>query len=216
MKTLTTIMEIAVACALHAPGLLAAVTADEYGLRQAAAVKRAIEQRHQLPVKEKDIRRDTSALDISKVFTERKYGLTYANESRVRPGLYRVRYMEWDTESKAHAEEVRVCLVLGEGGFETALAGLYELMGATTAPITPGLWDVLKDGPGDVCFVTSQRGKPGDQPAAVRTMIWFCRDNIAVRLQCSGGTDLLPIARALDQAIQACKEKPAEQSKPQG
>lgn len=183
------------------------IASDQIGLLRAAEVRSAIEQIRPLSNISGGTLRDAAALDLNKAFQDRKYALGHVDDRAIRPGLYRVRYMEWEAEGRSHEEEIRVNLVLGEGEAETAMAGLYEVMGNTSMVISPDLWRVLDNGPGDLCFVNPRLIKGEGITVRVEKAVWFHRDNLAVGLYCSGDKDLLPIARAVDQAILSCRPK---------
>ena len=171
-------------------------------------VKEALEQKHLLTNAVSYALHDPATLDLKTLFEKRKYQLGIVQDILTRPGKFMARSMEWNTEKKSHAEQIRLVIVYGENNPVDAQEGLFEIMGAgTTMMITPSTFEVLKDGPGDICFIMAVNLKGGQNNPVVSRKIWFSRDNIAVELSNSGDMDLLPIAKAIDQAVRSCLKK---------
>jgi hypothetical protein len=172
-------------------------------------VKEAIEKNNRLPEPVANIVRDDSALDLKKPFGERKYRMTYSWVGKFQKGPveFSARSSEWNVEKGAHDKQIRLTLVVGDGPAD-ARNKLFEVMAmGTTRMITPATFGTVKDGPGDVCITMPERGTKEYKQGILLHGIWFVRDNIGVHLACSGNTDLLPIAKAVDKAIRACPKK---------
>lgn len=176
-------------------------------------VREAIQVKHTLPDLSANGVRESAKLDINKAF-QGKYTLGISYELAASPGKYVALHMDWNTENKNHADQIRLVVVTGENVSSNALTGLLEIMGSgTTMAITPSSFEVLKNGPGNIAFVMPVSLKTDENGLRIIGSIWFCRDNIAVQVSCSGNTDLLPIAKAIDQAIQSCPVKESKDKK---
>jgi hypothetical protein len=78
-----------------------------------------------------------------------------------------------------------------------------------TLPINSNTFRTLNGGPGEICFVMPLSVGTNTAEITVEKRIWFSRDNVGVELACSGSKNLLPLAKAIDQAVQVCREKNA-------
>ena len=167
-------------------------------------VKIAIRKQWTLPDLSTNRVRDVVKLDLHPVF-HGQYTLGLSDELLSQPDKYVARYMEWNTKPAIHSDQIRMVVIYGIDIANNALDGLFEIMGSgTSMAITPSTFDLLRNGPGNIAFAMPTGQKEEGGTIKILGAIWFCRDNIAVQLTCSGGVDLLPIAKAIDRVIQSC------------
>lgn len=177
-------------------------------------LKEALEATNKLPDSLVCVLRDDSQLNWTSVFAKWGYHLTHSSELIFQRDFppFSVRTMEWDVEKGSHAQEIRLTVAKGTNGPAEARERLFEMVGAgTTRMITPSTFEVLRDGPGDLCIIIPKRWTNEYKQGKILNRMSFVRDNIGVDLLCSGDTDLLPIARDLDQVIASCPQLPKAQ-----
>jgi hypothetical protein len=180
-------------------------------LHKSTQVRTAIEEKHPLPDMSTNVLRDISQLDLRKAFPV-GFELNDSRERGGESGMYVERHMLWwnSTEDRAHknqGSEIQLTLVRGEKVASNALEQMFVIMEQTSMGISPSTFDVLENGLGTIAFAHPWTCKREGKELRVTYALWFCRDNIAIKLLCSGSTDLLPIAKAIDRLIQACPGK---------
>lgn len=170
-------------------------------------VREAIENDNQVRSPATPIVRNGSVLDLKKPLGKWKYRMTYSSDLKfpIASRPFTARSTDWNVEKGTHVQEIRLIVVVSNDGANDARHRLYEVMGVQTSRmITANTYGIVKDGPGDVCFNMLGPWTKEWKRGTFLHQLWFVRDNIGISLACSGNTDLLPIAKALDEAIRSC------------
>ncbi len=172
-------------------------------------VKEAVEATFNLSRAVSGVTRDCSGLNWARIAGRIGYRITYSSdvEFPMGTGRFKARSMDWAGGRQPRSKPVTVLVVLGGKTPSDAQEKVFEIIGAeTNVMIASSVYKVLKNGPGDLCIVAAGNVKEDDKHVGVIHKTWFVRDNVAIEVSCPGDTDLLPIARALDEAIRSCPE----------
>jgi len=175
-------------------------------------VRAVIDQKYQLTNSATAAIHDPAALDLQgafdSMFGKGVYNLDASSYIERRQGVFEAQ--EINCDKKPVVRGLLLTVVRGENGPADAQAGLFQIMGSTSRVVTPSRFKVLPQGPGDICFMQPM---PGQTNESVLSQIWFTRDNMGVELRSYTDLNVLPLARALDKAIQSCPKKKIENKK---
>lgn len=179
------------------------------------AVKSVVEQKYHLPTPHQAAVRVVSERAMESALSRYEYHLTHVSTnlaSRL-PNVSK-HYTTWNKRSGTRDDEIGICTLTASSGATAARDGIFYLMGTrTTMMITPETYTKLEEGPGDLSFALAGRIDNRSRTPRILHRLWFVRDNIGMELSCSGDTDLLPVAVAIDDVIRASPGEPLEPGK---
>ena len=182
------------------------------GKRHGQSTKEIVEKRIHLPSLKSDTVRDLSEDNLKPVLNIMGYKLIHSSTNLFfdAPNLV-IKSLVWNRPTGGYKEQITALVIIGMKNADDGFEGLFEAMGrVTNMPLTPETFSKVENGPGDICFGFSSdcaRSMKNGANSSMQHRLWFIRDNIGIELFCSGDTDLLPAAKAIDKAIQSCPKK---------
>jgi len=161
--------------------------------------KRTVEGDVILQQSTNDVLRDGVATNTLKSLEVKGYHLKSLSESRIRKlENMMVKTLEFDSGDGTLSQRFQVSIVESKNGRDKAMDGLVYLM-ASSSNMLGVRFKQFKNGPGDICFV-NKKAEP-DADGRGLSVLFFCRDNIAVMIIPFSQSNILPFARLIDSSI---------------
>ena len=167
--------------------------------------RKAFDSKGELPPDTTNRFRNTAALDFEAL--AKKQGCTIrrmGSEDYERASRETVNMYSHNEENKL-SRYCQIELMVGRHGSADARHRLFGFLWTSSGGAAPEVLAFRSSGLGDFYFAHKMALKEMDARIVAATSIAFCRDNIAVSIfGADDTTDLFPIARDLDEAIQRC------------
>jgi len=190
---------LALGCALLSLALNARSTeqdADELS-KLASSTKELVPGSSQFPEGKENQICDLSKLDFEVLFRQLGYEIDIQEDSfKTKRAVTRTIGLK-----NRAGKSLRVVIFTGHASSKDAQDMLFCEMGEPARTIHID-FRTLDRGPGDACITLA--GPGFNQGSTIRGYLWFYRHSVAVSITCSAEDNLIPIAKAMDDAIKAC------------